>query len=300
MKHGYIETESAVDCWAQVRCCLASVMGYICRAQPVFREKRLSVSWDSECSTTAPSDASSDADSMHTLDGRHSLTFLPRFQRPSENAQPPLILFDWDDSLFPTSHIRNLPMSKNGDIDVPLGECVALAGIVRDVLRAARAVGRVAIVTLAERPWVPQSAAMLMPELELETLLYELDISVYYATEHGTPVNIEATPGEKEEGYVALKRAAMSSCLQQAYPRRRASSVQRNVVSIGDSNIEKRALKEVLKQCDAAKMPPLQPLCKTVKLMDEPRLNDVARQLLSITPRLQSMVAQTTSFDNVM
>merc|ERR1712070_941592 len=49
------------------------------------------------------------------------------------------------------------------------------------VLRKALTLARVAIVTLSMAPWVPFSASRYLPGIDIEELLAELDIPVYYS-----------------------------------------------------------------------------------------------------------------------
>merc|ERR1712176_768297 len=97
------------------------------------------------------------------------------------------------------------------------------AQLVAETLRTARSVGRVAIVTLSQRGWVFDSAARFLPGLDLQQLVGELDISIYYASEHvhssvarmvrskvGAAEMLSRGINVQEE----CKRAAMEKCLR--------------------------------------------------------------------------------------
>lgn len=123
-----------------------------------------------------------------------------------------VMIFDWDDTLFPTSYLfNNFPERQLGSPvlnlkDLPCyDELVAHAKLVSFVLRAARSVARVAIVTLAMRPWVHTSAERFLPGLDLPSLLQELGVTVHYATEKMGPA-VTNVIGQAETCHVTLDR----------------------------------------------------------------------------------------------
>lgn len=213
-----------------------------------------------------------------------------------------VILLDWDDTLFPTSHMER---ARRGRVAHEKSSALRLhARLVEATLRHARALGRVAIITLAQRGWVLQSAAQFLPGLDLPTLLQELDIPVYYALEHvSRDVAHLATSRSRarevlREGadvWQRCKRAAMEKCLRRIC--RRRQQLRLNVVSVGDSRIEQSALKAVLWSPTAAKLPAGDHPCKTVKLAEAPTLDHLGDQLLSLSRSLPDIVAQREDFD---
>lgn len=62
------------------------------------------------------------------------------------------------------------------------------------MLLTCRSMAQVAIVTLAERPWVLDSADHFLPGLNLKRLLRDLDIPVYYAVEYRKPSRTPLLP----------------------------------------------------------------------------------------------------------
>jgi len=113
-----------------------------------------------------------------------------------------VIIFDWDDTLLPTTFIMqtvlpSLPESeRNGAVpeSSPYYEELAHhAHIVDFVLRTARRAARVAIVTNSMSPWVIASASRYMPGVNIEALLQELGIPVYYARRHIAALNKKLT-----------------------------------------------------------------------------------------------------------
>jgi len=205
----------------------------------------------------------------------------------------PVIIFDWDDTLFPTWHVREvlhpcLPSShKYAELpeDSVFREALTHhAQLLREVLSHARTLGHVAIVTLARRPWVVNSARCYLPGLDMEELLDDLQIPVYYAREHLALWQKKAV--SVEEGvcaYTIAKRNAVQRCLKDFGYR---STKGLNFLSVGDSAIEEEAVKEVLWSGDAGDC-----VCKIVKLMEEPTLELLSMELQI----LQSSLVRLTS-----
>merc|ERR1712241_112140 len=105
-----------------------------------------------------------------------------------------VFIFDWDDTLFPTWFVSEVvmpclpPGAAKSDVslpeDSPFYEALAKHGrTVRSLLTSARAIGRVGLVTLAQRPWVLSSAHRFLPGVDFKQILKDLDIPVIYARE---------------------------------------------------------------------------------------------------------------------
>eukprot|EP00931_Biecheleriopsis_adriatica_P050374 TRINITY_DN29159_c0_g1_i1.p1 TRINITY_DN29159_c0_g1~~TRINITY_DN29159_c0_g1_i1.p1 ORF type:complete len:537 (-),score=86.74 TRINITY_DN29159_c0_g1_i1:5-1549(-) len=111
-----------------------------------------------------------------------------------------VIIFDWDDTLMPTTYvlqtvIPSLPESERAGVLPKTSQhqaaLAAHAHLVGFLLRTARRVARVAIVSNSLSPWVEASAARYLPGLDMDALLEELEVPIYYARRHvpGIPVN---------------------------------------------------------------------------------------------------------------
>merc|ERR1719343_1684796 len=105
-----------------------------------------------------------------------------------------VIFFDWDDTLLPMSYLSEVVRFECSEEEwhtvgvAPHSRSYQLlrehAQRIRHTLRAARKVARVAIVTLAARPWIDVSAKRCLPGADLGNLLSELEIPVLYAREY--------------------------------------------------------------------------------------------------------------------
>ena len=244
--------------------------------------------------------------SASTCDGGEerilTIESLEDFEHLCKITDEVVTIFDWDDTLCPSHYIRSavepcLKGARSISPDSPIyGPLCAHAGLVAATLRAARAIGKVAIVTLAQRGWVHDSAARFLPGLDLQVLLDELDIPVYYAFEHvhksvarlirmpRTASRMRAQGTDVQKG---CKRAAMEKCLRRMWRKRH---VRLNVISIGDSTAERDAIKEIMWFPACAGLPSLEHLCKTIKLAEDPTLEELGGQLRSLSSWLPKMV----------
>ncbi|CAE7609701.1 unnamed protein product [Symbiodinium natans] len=207
---------------------------------------------------------------------------------PSETA----IIFDWDDTLFPTWHALEVKEHRLPDDKAFRDSMEQLTRTVRDLLRQARSCGRVAIVTLSRRPWVAESAAEFMPGLQIEALLDELQIPLIYSRECVKKHHMRSPDGEFEEGVCPLtmaKEQAMKKVLKRLY----GKNPWKNVLSIGDSVTEKTAITELhwaimgedSKSC-----------CKTLKMLHNPTLTQLQTELTAIKDALPNMAKRAGDF----
>eukprot|EP00913_Durusdinium_trenchii_P001646 g1523.t1 len=165
--------------------------------------------------------------------------------RQYELDRPPSLIFDWDDTLCPTSWLRKLP----GDAKVANNMKLELhAGRIEQVLRAARSFGYVDIVTLANRQWLDQTIHLLKSSsstaVDLWALFGELGIRVHYAHNPHLPMRMSLSKPLDNDGILA-KKVAMSAVLDRYY----GDSVKARVhaMSFGDQDTEATALQEVMK-----------------------------------------------------
>jgi len=261
---------------------------------------------DSDCSTVNPEDTSSERSADSEIDMSPQRTEPTGANKSEVPASPTLsndtavLIFDWDDTLLPTTFCEGLPPIPNSAAvrSSHLPFFVALrkhAQNVETVLRAARAVACVSIVTLSKRPWVMQSAERWLLGLDFPALVHELGISIYYANEHtGRP---DVPPSCLAQDYTAWKRNAMAKCLTDWYATGVLGKARLNVTSIGDGLFEQQALKDLLKAWGQTGLLAQAPLCKTLKLMDHPTLSQLSDELLRLTPGLQCMAHQEKPFD---
>lgn len=207
--------------------------------------------------------------------------------------EEPVIIFDWDDTLCPTWFIKHVILQscaatssdesgaeaqrkQDEQFAKPLAEHTR---VVMDVLRQARKVAKVGIVTLAQKPWVELSMSDYMKNCGLEELLRELQIEFFYA-ELPDKVKPNELPG------VVAKKVAITDCINKLH-----NGGQLNVVSIGDSACEAEATREVMRGA------PRNRLCKTVKLPENPWLTELTEDLKKLHDSLAEMANHDKDFD---
>lgn len=206
-------------------------------------------------------------------------------------------LFDWDDTLFPTWFVREVVrpcVPESEGADGVRGSCFAqrLAEHARNVealLRTARSIGRVGIVTLAARPWVFDSAEKYLLGINFPQLLDDLQIPVIYARD--CVRSRSARYLLKEDGVsvpTIAKQAAMLKALKKLHGRK---SGWKNIISIGDSVVERDAIKDLLWGLTES------PLCKTVKMAEDPNLDQMAAQQTVLRSWLAQMALHPEDFD---
>ncbi|CAK9047115.1 unnamed protein product [Durusdinium trenchii] len=207
--------------------------------------------------------------------------------------RPPSLIFDWDDTLCPTSWLRKLP----GDAKVANNMKLELhAGRIEQVLRAARSFGYVDIVTLANRQWLDQTIHLLKSSsstaVDLWALFGELGIRVHYAHNPHLPMRMSLSKPLDNDGILA-KKVAMSAVLDRYY----GDSVKARVhaMSFGDQDTEATALQEVMKEAWSKSWQ--RPISKVVRLPVEPDLQELGQSLQKILAHLPALVRVDADLD---
>jgi hypothetical protein len=212
------------------------------------------------------------------------------------------IIFDWDDTLFPTWYLTEvvLPcrpdesLTEGGKLpeDSPFAKALARhAEVVESVLREAAKHGQVAIVTLGMKTWVDVSSSRWLPTLNFEALQKELDISVVYARDC---LKRHTRSGDEDVNICAVAKAlAMKKVVKKLI---RNDDFEGNLISIGDSHFEAYAAKDFIWSM-SGQHPHLDPVVKTVKLLNEPNLEELRMQLVFVQEWLHHFVCQADDFD---
>lgn len=161
-----------------------------------------------------------------------------------------IIIFDWDDTLFPTTYVRDdlaLPWNKTLEEQHFSGkaECARLlkdcSATTEKVLRQAHTLGKVVLVTLAKRPWVDESCKNFYPRVG--KLIEELSLPIVYAqedSEHDIEYDKKAmmSSEEVELYYAGMKGKAIAKEIASFYSRYEGQS-WKNITSVGDADFER-------------------------------------------------------------
>eukprot|EP00405_Crypthecodinium_cohnii_P038400 CAMPEP_0206546626 /NCGR_PEP_ID=MMETSP0325_2-20121206/12822_1 /ASSEMBLY_ACC=CAM_ASM_000347 /TAXON_ID=2866 /ORGANISM="Crypthecodinium cohnii, Strain Seligo" /LENGTH=630 /DNA_ID=CAMNT_0054045795 /DNA_START=549 /DNA_END=2443 /DNA_ORIENTATION=- len=173
------------------------------------------------------------------------------------------IVFDWDDTLFPTSyliddlrlnHKKGLGAAVTEDLYEELAESLKeLERSVVNLLKLANAKGKVILVTLARHPWVEDSCRSFYGQVG--ALIQQLGIKVVYA-QQGIQVDYDKrrmmSDEEIEHFYASMKGQAISREVEAFYSQYEGQS-WKNIISIGDSDFERvgtmMMAQEYMKKC---------------------------------------------------
>jgi hypothetical protein len=225
-----------------------------------------------------------------------------------------VIVFDWDDTLFPTSHIFehcaetwqqlcNEAMQpgfvvRRATCSMGIWLCLQTAA---SLLREAASLGEVCVVTMAAPGWVEACCNTLMPEL-LE-VMKKLRIEVIYARE---TMPGQDGPESAEEFFSfsqVCRRRAMERTLRQmsrqASRQLRSLVHWRSVLTIGRCYSERLALQELLKRDDIADLAlHLRHCnCKAVKLTEQPQLTILLKQLRILVTCISKVLRHAGDLD---
>jgi len=189
-----------------------------------------------------------------------------------------LVIFDWDDTIFPTSwfwgqgqglHLKPSSISENDR-----GELAVLGQLAKEALEIAQTKGTVVIVTNAEAGWIQMSCEKFLPSL-LGSLT---NVKIVSARSTYEPLGI-TKPSEWK--YHAFKSEIDSFCKLRN---------RTNIVSIGDSEHERDALFRATtckSHCSS----------KSVKFIDRPTLGQLSRQHKAFRGEFCEVVAQYGDVD---
>lgn len=206
----------------------------------------------SQVSTELGNDATGTSQRLH--DGADDLAWPAYCQN--------LIIFDWDDTLFPTTWLHQQGLLKE-DAEVSEEQGVqlqALASLVATTLDAAKRRSAVSIVTNAEHGWVELSCRTFMPTLQAHLL----DINI-----------VSARTRHEQHGLVApttWKCLAFEEVVGEFFsvPDGAGVAARRNIISIGDSEHEMDALKWVANGTEC--------YAKSVKFVQKPCVEQLMEQ----------------------
>jgi len=239
------------------------------------------------------------------------------------------LILDWDDTLFPTTFIRqDCGLDWRHKIEKQVqpgpGRDQLLEGLenlskqVETFLNLAASMAKVVVVTLAKRPWVVTSASNFMPSLK--ELLDKHKIEVIYAREKLTQemkskYSKSTFKSSDQEGdfWSKAKAEAMREQIQLHYAKEGAS--WKNLLSFGDSDFERiglistaegyvrgeKARAKIIESGLTAELIKsghrIRLRTKTVKMLDEPALEEMIAQMSLLHAWLPHLVKRDEGID---
>jgi len=189
-----------------------------------------------------------------------------------------LIIFDWDDTLFPTTWLQQHDYFEKGVAlsDAKEARLERLADRARVTLQMALQVAKVVIVTNAEQGWVQKSCKKFMPSLV--SLVKTIEI-----------VSARSTYENVTKDMTEWKRLAFQEEVELFYGPDQDGQ-QRNIVSLGDSMHEMRALKSVTEHVPNC-------LGKSIKFWDYPSIQQLIDQHDLLVTTLLDVVENNCHID---
>jgi hypothetical protein len=190
-----------------------------------------------------------------------------------------LFVFDWDDTLFPTSWLQQggVHQGESSGARRQKAQFRKVARSVSALLEAAKRLGKVVVVTNAEAGWIEQCCALFLPELApvLEGLHLVSARSTFLGSAEAEPAEWKCQAFDREI---------------QAFCAGRACAGNLQVFSLGDSLYEHAALFKV-----ARAMPIFTP--KSVKLMEHPTAAQLVEEQELLAGSLEDLFEQEGEID---
>ena len=247
-----------------------------------------------------------------------TLSLVSKKRLVGEPMNYPLIVFDWDDTLFPTYWLasRGITM-QTSQIDIPKEiyiMCKKLEMMVKRLLEQATRLGKVIIVTNAEIGWVEMTAERFMPSL------LPLLNSMYCETTNTKVFDTLSAITTPNTNYVEIISArtmyeniygiSPQSWKIQAFQKLINNYEETNkmyegfgfpllakrvlhVISIGDSEYERHAVHHATKRMATSAVK-----TKSIKLINHPHVKNVMHQVKHIYRQLPQIVGHYDSFDS--
>eukprot|EP00397_Hematodinium_sp_SG-2012_P037689 GEMP01040876.1.p1 GENE.GEMP01040876.1~~GEMP01040876.1.p1 ORF type:complete len:345 (+),score=76.27 GEMP01040876.1:490-1524(+) len=167
-----------------------------------------------------------------------------------------IIIFDWDDTLFPTSWVRHekglhwrYPLEQqiksfsDQEIATFKNQLSTLQKNVDRILTQAMILGHVVIVTLARPPWVELSCDNFFPHIG--RFVKKHNIKIVYAQDlaDGAVTNYDKqkfmSDDDVERFWIQKKQTAIMGEISDFYTK--SESSWKNIISLGDSDLERYA-----------------------------------------------------------
>jgi len=283
--------------------------------------KTVTVHWDSSgkrfdhyrCNSKMDLSLSTNAGGAAQKLSRRSTQHL--FADPSQT----FIVLDWDDTLFPTTYVRDdlnlcwqtpmknqrLQAREKNEITRNLQRC---SDRCCSLLEDACASGKVVLVTLARSPWVDVSCANFFPAVG--EFIKANEIPVIYAQEC-EEVDYDkmamSSNSAVEKHWAQVKGRAIAKQLQEFYSQYAGQS-WKNIISIGDSDFERlgtqQATQDYMKQTGISRAKTVElkghvykVRTKTFKMLDQPTVEELAVELALLQKWLNLMIRLDNSFD---
>ena len=195
-------------------------------------------------------------------------------------------VFDWDDTLFPSTWLRTMgfiikPDLKDGGITTEMtAACEEIAAHVAILLLRAKEYGKVVIITNASRSWVEKACTIFMPKIASIVLSIPIiSAADLYSRYYSNPITWK-------------KMAFRSNLLNQMFNFQNLS--RKTIISIGDGFAEQVAARDLMSMTNSH-VGPL--LVKCLKIIPLSTPTVLIYQLIEIEKILPALVASQSTLD---
>ncbi|CEG42699.1 HAD-like domain [Plasmopara halstedii] len=206
----------------------------------------------------------------------------------------PLIILDWDDTLFPNTHLAKLGFSSEDKAFVIPQDCVStlneLAEEVEKFLIACLNIGTCCIVTNGQSGWVERSCKRFLPNVVplLEKITIISARSCFEKVYPDRPIEWKIAVYQDllaKHGYMQMSRLEpRDDCIRQQ------EHETQQVIALGDSQGDRCAIQYV-----ARRTPYMQ--LKSIKLLDNPTITQLQKQLKILGVFLEQLSCHDETLD---
>jgi hypothetical protein len=195
----------------------------------------------------------------------------------AKSESVPLFVFDYDDTLFPTTFLASLGYSLESSRATPEVQSVlnALAKEVEETLRQADEIGRVVILTNAEDGWIELTSKKFMPTVNE----YICSFPIVSARSTYEPMGITNPYIWKLRAFDNVMREHLAMC-----------PAGYCLVSLGDSIHERDAAHQVSSVIESI-------VCKTVKFIERPDVGNLVKQHSLVRECLPKILDNSNTLD---
>lgn len=253
------------------------------------------------------------------------VNFISKLRNSQAHFNDPtqtFIVLDWDDTLFPTTYVRDdlelcwkkplkdqrLDKKEREEVRRNLEKCASNVCV---LLKKAASRGKVVLVTLAKPPWVTESCKNFYPAVG--ELIAKLQVPIIYAQEMGNQQEYSRirnnTAAAQEVYWSRVKGKAIAAELRAFYSQYEGQS-WKNVISIGDSEFERLGTQYAVqgyKKATGIIGDVSEPVevgghiykirAKTFKMVDTPTVDELIVELIMIQKWFPYMVNLDSGFD---
>lgn len=203
----------------------------------------------------------------------------------SARSSRSLMIFDWDDTILPTSYLAKLGYKLDSPDPTPAIQLVLdeYSLLVNQTLTEAARRGHVMIVTNAETGWIQLTVEKFLPKSVATVGRFE-HISARSMFE---PTGVLTPIGWKENAFKMVVQEYLRATGRTAS----SSSGKCQVISLGDSGHEREA---ILKVCDEFRD---EVICKSLKFMERPDIDSLKKEHLLIQECLADILTHKDHLD---